>query len=195
MKRLTTVIIFLFLASITSIVNAEQDPQAEDRDLMRGILADVEKGLNKGDFKLVVQHLHPEAVITYYNAEVTRNHAEAEDYYQRMIVGAGAVVEEYSVVANVSAPAEIHGDMALATGTTTEKYKLAAGLEFELVGNWTATMLKTDGQWKIIAIHFSTNLFDNPLLNNANRFAWIVGIAAFLAGLIVMFVISWVIRK
>jgi len=197
MNRFITTLSVLFLISLPMLASAEVDidPRESDRQLMRGILADVEKSLNNKDFSLILKHLAPDAVVTYYNAEVTRNHAEAEEYFQRMIVDTNAVVKEFNTVAHISAPAIFHGNTAVAWGTTVETYKLATGLEFKLHGNWTVTLQKTEGQWKIIALHFSTNLFDNPLLNNAKRFSWIVGIVAFLSGLLVMFFVGRVFRK
>lgn len=195
MRKLSAISGFLFFILFFTIASAEVDPREGDRQLLRGILADVEKSLNNKDFSLVLKHLHPDAVVTYYNAEVTRNHAEAEAYFQRMIVDTNAVVKEFTTVASIGAPALFYGNTAVAWGTTAETYTLATGLEFRLDGNWTVTLQKTDDQWKIIALHFSTNLFDNPLLNNAKRFSWIVGVVAFLSGLLVMFVIGRFFRK
>jgi len=197
MRKFTATLHFLFFILFFTVASAEVDidPRESDRQLMRSILVDIEKSLNNKDFNLILKHLNPDAVVTYYNAEVTRNHAEAEEYFQRMIVDTNAVVKEFNTVASISSPAIFHGNTAVAWGTTVETYKLATGLEFKLNGNWTVTLQKMDEQWKIVALHFSTNLFDNPLLNNAKRFSWIVGIVAFLSGLLVMFVMGRFFRK
>lgn len=191
-------IIRLFLIAIslaTVAVQAQADAYESDRQAMRVILTDLEKALNDQDFDAALKHVHKDAIITYYNAEVTKGHKEASEYYERMIKGAAAVVKEFSTKGDVSAPAVIHGNTAVAYGTTVENYKLAAGMEFTLNGRWSATLLKSRGQWKIIALHFSSNLFDNPLLNNAARTTWIAGVGAFILGALLVFVVGRVRSK
>ena len=180
-------VLCILLLTLGSIVHAETDPHAEDRQQMRAILADLEKALNAHDFDQAVRHLDENAVITYYNAEVTQGHEEGRKYFNRMLKDAAAVVKEYSLTGEVSAPAVFHGNTAVAYGTTEEYFKLTEGLKFVLHGRWTTTLQKKDAGWKIIALHLSTNLFDNPLLNNAKRLYWIIGGAAFAAGLLLMF--------
>ena len=186
MKISAMFLVTVLFASATVSVNA--DVYEKDRQAMRTILTDIEKALNAQDFDAALKHIHKDAVITYYNAEVTKGHKEASAYYERMIKGASAVVKEFSTKGDVSAPAVIHGNTAVAYGTTVENYKLAAGMEFTLNGRWSATLLKSAGQWKIVALHFSSNLFDNPLLNNAGRTTWIAGVFAFIIGALLMFV-------
>ncbi|HEB58994.1 MAG TPA: DUF4440 domain-containing protein [Gammaproteobacteria bacterium] len=196
MKHFLMSTVLTSLMLVSSLAGAETDPRAADRAEMRAILADVAKALNEGDYALMKKHLHPQVVITYYNAEVTRTPAEMEAYFRRMTDGDDAVVVGFHTTANVSAPAIFHGDnTAIAWGTTRENYKLASGLEFDLNGLWTVTLRRDNGQWKIVALHFSSNLFDNPILDNARSFTWITGAVAFISGLIIAFVVMRVMRK
>lgn len=184
------------LFSITgAVVYAEADPHAADREQMRAMLADVEAALNAHDFDQAAKHLDENGVITYYNAEVTQGHDEGVRYFNRMLKDAKAVVKEYSVTSEVSAPAVFHGNTAIAYGTTEEHFKLAEGLEFVLHGRWSTTLQKKPDGWKIVALHFSSNLFDNPLLNNAKRLTWIIAVAAFAAGLVLMFMLGRLMRR
>jgi ketosteroid isomerase-like protein len=168
-------------------VTSQAQDHEQDRATMRAMLSDIEQALNAQDFDAVLKHVHEDAVITYYNAEVTQGHAAARDYYQRMIASSNAVVKEFSTKGEPSAPSIIYGNTAVAYGTTVEKYKLTGGLEFTLNGRWSTTLLKSDDEWKVVALHFSTNLFDNPLLNNAKRSVWISGSIAFVVGVLLMF--------
>ncbi len=176
----------LILCVLALPAAAEDDPYAADRSTLKAMLADIEQALNKRDFQAALKHLHTDVLITYYNAEVTRGHDEALAYFNRMMEGPDAVVKEYSTKAEVGSPALFVGDTAVAYGTTTERYKLAGGLEFELNGNWSTTVQKQDGVWKVRAIHFSTNLFDNPLLKNAQRMGLSMAAGGLVVGLIVM---------
>ena len=185
----------LFACTLTLHATAEDDPHATDRAALRAMLTDVEKALNERDIRAALKHLHADVLITYYNAEVTRGHGEAVAYFSRMMEGAGAIVKEYSTEAEVGSPAIFVGDTAVAYGTTTESYKLAEGLEFTLQGNWSTTVQKHDGQWMVRAIHFSTNLFDNPLLSGAEQVSWWAAGGGFVVGLVVMWTAGRVRRR
>ncbi len=188
------IMMILMLALFSFNVYAEdvhaEDVHAEDRQQLRVILSEVEKALNDQDLKAALKHMHQNVLVTYYNAEVTYGHEEALKFYSRMIANSNAVVKEYSSKAEVDAPAIFYGNIAVAYGKSTEKYKLAGGLEFDLLGRWTATILKQNNQWKIIALHFSTNLFENALLDNANQMNWVVGVIMFVIGGVLMLVIG-----
>lgn len=191
MKKLLVILSLIFVVN----VQADTDLHTEDRKALRIILADMVTALNAHDFELASRHLHSKGVITYYNAEVTVGHEQGRKYFNRMLKEANAIVKEYSLKGDVSAPATFYGDSAIAYGTTEEKFKLTDGLEFTLNGHWTSTMHKSQGKWKIVNLHFSTNLFDNPLLTIAERLQWIIGVIAFIAGLILMFIFIKLTRK
>ncbi len=185
MQRLITALITLMLF-IAPGAWAEEDAHADDRQALLSILGDIEKALNDRNMAGVTQHLAPTAIITYQDATVTQGINEANDYYKRMMEGAGAIVKEFSTKAEVGAPAVFYGDTAVAFGRNTDTFVLARGLEFTLHGNWSTTLHKIDGQWKVVAIHFSTNLFDNPMLSAATRLKWIMFVGGLLAGIVLM---------
>jgi ketosteroid isomerase-like protein len=187
MKK-TLLILLLGLISFNSY--AIDDPRTEDRNQLLVVLSGVEKALNDQDFNAALKFMDKNVLVTYYNAEVTVGHKDALAFYTRMISSAEAVVKEHSSIAKVGAPATFYGNTAVAYGTSTEKYKLTGGLEFELLGHWTATILKKDEQWKIISLHFSTNLFDNALLNKANQMNWVIGGIMFFVGVIIMLIVG-----
>lgn len=179
-------LLFTFALLLAPAAWAEEDAHAEDRQALLSILGDIEKALNDRNMGGVTQHLAPNAVITYQDATVTQGINEANDYYTRMMEGAGAIVKEFSTTAEVGAPAIFYGDTAVAFGRNTDTFVLARGLEFTLHGNWSTTLHKIDGQWKVIAIHFSTNLFDNPMLAAATRLKWIMFVGGLLVGIVLM---------
>lgn len=184
-----------FLVMFLSIAHAEEDPRAADRAALRTILDNMVTALNKQDFDLAAKNLHPSGIVTYYNAEVTVGHEKSREYFNRMLKQTKAIVKEYHLKGDVSAPAMFYGDTAVAYGTTEEHFKLTDGLEFALNGHWSTTIVKVAGEWKIVNLHFSANLFDNPLLNAATKMQWIVGVITFLAGLIIMFIFLKVMQK
>ena len=50
-------------------------------------------------------------------------------------------------------------------------------------------MAKIDGQWKIVALHLSSNVFTNPLLAEAEQMVYYAAGGGLLTGLALMFLI------
>jgi uncharacterized protein (TIGR02246 family) len=172
--------------------------RVEDRQQLRALLEGMETGINKMDIEALLKLAQPEVVITWQNAEVSRGQEQVRAYYERMIKGSGGtpVVRKLSSKATLGGPAVFYGDTAVAYGTTVDHYDLADGLEFALNANWSTTVTKTsDGQWKVAALHFSTNLFDNSLLSAAKRVAWYAAGGAFLLGVALTWLVIRLRRK
>jgi len=56
-------------------------------------------------------------------------------------------------------------------------------------------MSKVGDQWKLVSLHLSTNVFDNPLLDEYREMLWYVGFGAFGAGLILMYLVMHFARR
>jgi len=163
--------------------------------MLRKMLADIQDGLNKRDFSLVKPHLDDKVIITFLNAELTKGISGAEAYMNRIFNGAGAVLKDYSTNATVDQPAIFYGDTAVAAGSTVDSFKFADGMGLDLNTRWSTTVIKEGDQWKIVALHFSSNLFDNALLNKAGQTNLYFGIAGLVLGILVILVVGRLTRK
>jgi uncharacterized protein (TIGR02246 family) len=178
------------MAAVTAraATTAPLDPaggRVDDRQALRVLLEQMEKSISALDIDGVLKQLHPDAVVTWQNAEVSRGHAQIKAYHERMIKGGAPIVKKFTTKATLGGPAVFYADSAVAYGTTVDTYELSEGLKFTLNANWSATLVKVDGQWKVAALHFSTNLFNNPLLNSAKEMMWIAAGIALVIGLII----------
>jgi ketosteroid isomerase-like protein len=194
-SRLLAVILLLLSAGVTPPALAQADAHEADRTLLRNLLSGVEKALNEHDVDAVVPFLHPQVVITYQNAEVSRGVEEAKAFYTRMLTGPDPVVKDFSTRAEVSAPAVFYDNTAVAHGTTREHYTLVEGLDFTLDTRWTATVSKEGEDWKVASLHFSTNLFDNPILAATQQTVWMAAGGGLLIGVVLMFILGRLRRR
>lgn len=192
------IMFFLFTAVAWAATAPPLDPaggRVEDRQALRVLLEKVEKAIASLDIDSTLSLMQPEIIVTWQNAEISKGHEQVRAYHNRMVKNANPIVKAYSVKATLSAPAVFYGDSAVAWGTTVETYELSDGLKFTLNANWSTTIVKKDGDWKIAALHFSTNLFDNPLLRKAERLVWIAGLVGLLAGVLAAWLLSRWLRK
>jgi len=190
-KRITATLLSLSLLLFGLHTQAADAPpldasggRVEDRQQLRTLLDAMEAGISKLDIDALLKLTHPEVIVTWQNAEVSRGQEQVRGYYNRMIKGGAPIVRKFSTKATLGGPAVFYGDSAVAYGTNVDRYELSDGLEFTLNANWSTTIVKTDGQWKVAALHFSTNLFDNALLNAAWRWLWYAAAGAFLLGIV-----------
>jgi ketosteroid isomerase-like protein len=143
--------------------------------------------VNKRDPDALMKELDPNIAFTAMNNEVVHGIAEAKGYYQKMLVGAARIVEDMSLTAEPDRPADIYenGTVAVATGTSNAHFKLAVGTEFDVPLRWTATLRRANDKWAIAGMHFSANMFENPILSTLERsMKWIVAGAAIVALLV-----------
>ncbi len=161
-----------------------QDSREADRQALLGILQDIEKGINDSNIDLMAKHIAPKAMVTWLNAEVSQGPEGVKAYFKRM-VGAPSetVLSRYSTHPKISGPAVFYGDVAVANGTTEDEFTPHNRSVFKFDSRWTATLRKNDSEWKIIALHLSTNSFNNALITELRQLSIYTGAGGGLAGL------------
>jgi ketosteroid isomerase-like protein len=178
------------LACILTLVvaKAQEDPAHNELRLVRdGFLA----GMNSGDVEAQLAFLHPNVVVTWHNAEVSRGREGVRNYLDRMLKGPSAVVSKFGAEVKVDELSILYGtDTAIAFGSAHEHFTLTSGRSFDFTGRWSATLVKEGGKWLVANLHTSDNIFDNPLLNQVKAMLpWVAG-GALLLGLLGGWVIA-----
>ncbi len=169
-----------------------QDEHEADRAALRGMLQDIEQGINNGNIDLMAKHIADNATVTWLNAETSKGPDGVRAYFRRMVGDApGTILSKYSTHPMISGPAVFHGDVAVANGTTRDEFTPHHRSVFKFDSRWTATLRKSEGQWRIIALHLSTNNFDNELIDELKQFAIYSGIGGALAGLLLAAVLAY----
>jgi ketosteroid isomerase-like protein len=163
---------------------------------LRALRSEMLDAFNKKDVERLLKSLHPNAVVTWQNAEVSRGHDGIRDYYNKMMVGPDRLVDEVTATANVDELTILYGDRnGLAFGSLDQDFRLTNGMEFHLPNRWTAHLVKEGGRWLVAGFHVSGNLFDNPVLHTAvRRTAYWVGGGALAVGLLLGLAVAWLVR-
>ena len=142
--------------------------------------------MNKGDIASELAYFHPNVVVTWHNAEISRGRDGVRAYLNRMLSGPNKVVASYKADVSVDELTILYGgNTGISFGSAVEHFKLANGKTLDLPARWSATLVKEGDQWLIASLHASDNLFDNPLLDMAKRTAYWAGGIALLAGLLI----------
>ena len=194
--RLIFALVLLSLASAHAVA-AGADTHADDRKELLKVFREIEAGINAQNVDRMVMQMAPDATVTWLNGEVSRGHAEIKAYYDRMVKGEKRILDKYTTAAKVSAPARFfgNGEVAVADGTTEDEFFPAARGPFRLSSNWTSTSAKLDGQWKVVGLHLSSNVFTNPLLDEAKGAIWYAATGCLAGGFVLGYLMARMRRR
>jgi ketosteroid isomerase-like protein len=157
----------------------------EDRQALLKILSGVESAINAQDIESLIAQMNPDCTVTWWNAEISRGHGEIRAYYRRMVKDEGRIISKYTTKAKLGAHARFvgsGGDVALADGSMEDEFFPIIRGTFKLNSRWSATAAKSGGEWKIVNLHLSSNIFTNPLISELTRALWYAGGAGLLIG-------------
>ncbi len=189
---------FLIFSGVGSAVATELDPQALDREALVKVFREIEVAINAQDIDRMVAQMDPRATVTWLNGEVSRGHDEIKTYYQRMLKGEARILDRYVTTAKLGASARFfgNGEVAVADGTMVDEFFPVARSPFRLNSHWTSTSAKINGEWKVVSLHLSANVFTNDLISEAKAAIGYVAGAAALAALVVGWLLGrWQRRK
>jgi ketosteroid isomerase-like protein len=189
MKNCAAIALSGILLLLQALNVAAQQPSVEQlHNELRAVKDRAVQAVNSRDEVALLKELHPDVLFTAMNNERVHGIDGTKAYYQKMMVGTGRIIKDMSITAEADDLTTLYngGNTGVVTGTSNADFKLMAGLEFSVPLRWTATLIRTDNTWKIAAIHFSANMFDNPLMSasgSLSRWIAILGIPlAFLLG-------------
>ena len=190
-------VVVCILLGATALHAADGDPYAEDRKALLKVFHEIEAGINDQNVDRMVAQMHPQATVTWLNGEISRGHDEIKAYYHRMVKGEKRYIDKYLTAAKVGAPARFYGNgqIAVADGSMEDQFFPVARGPFQLSSRWTSTSGKFDGQWKVVSLHLSSNVFTNSLIEEATNAVWHAGLAAAFAGLVVGLLIGWLVAR
>ncbi|MGB8814400.1 MAG: nuclear transport factor 2 family protein [Paracoccaceae bacterium] len=178
------------ILSLTAPPAAAQDEAIHDE--IRAMRDRAIAAFTARDQTALLAELADAVSFTAMNNEVVQGKPAITAYYAKMMDGASGLITDISVDFQTDALATLYAGnaAAVATGTADAAFKMRAGLEFQLPLRWSATLSHDTGAWKIASMHFSANIFDNPLDSGLRQYLWLMLAAAGLVGLVLGMLIA-----
>ena len=188
MKQELLPVVFFCLTFFAFTAEAQFDPDQE-RSILRQMLSDIEQALNDKQIKPVLDLLEDDAVVIFLNGHVARGPDGVRAYFEDIFSGSQAVLKDYQTRANVGAPARFYNDIAVADGTTEDTFYFIDGSDMTVTIYWSAVLNRSGDGWKVVNLHFSSNLFDNPLMAALQQKMIVLIAAAFFIGSLIVFLL------
>lgn len=163
------------------------DAREADRQQLLAILSDITHGINDAKIELMTRHIDETAVVTWLNAETSKGPEGVRSYFERMVGnGPDSVLSKYVTTPKLDQQARFYGDVAVANGTTEDQFTPHRRAAFTFSSRWTATLLKKDGEWKIVSLNLSTNAFNNALTKELEQYALYTGAGGVAGGMLLV---------
>jgi hypothetical protein len=184
----------LFLLG-TQMALAQGATPAADHEALRKLKSDVLSAINTRNLSGMDALLHKPFLATTITQDAFNDANKLKAWFEGLFTRPLLRLTRVHVDAEADDLAQIYtGTFAVAGGSTKERYELADGRGFDIQGRWTATAIKENGQWTVLAIHDATNFLDNPVINAIERnvlsFAAAGGAAGAIAGCVLGFFIG-----
>ncbi|MEN3296949.1 MAG: hypothetical protein V7642_6202 [Burkholderiales bacterium] len=154
---------------------------SRDDDAARDILQALEDATNRRATAGILALAAEDIVMASKNGQIVRGKLDLAAYLDKMF-GMVPTLKGLRTRVILSEPVVRQGNVLVAHGTSNDEYAFTDGLRFAITTVWSATLVEDRTGWKVAAVHFSFDLFDNPLLNAARKTAWAVALLAILFG-------------
>ena len=182
-------VLIVLQAGGAAMLNAQSAPSQEDVEQMhqelRELKARAEKAVADRDRSALLAEFTENLVFTAINNEKVAGMEEAIAYFDKMLVGDDSFIEEMNVTFEPDDLSTLYLDegAAVSTGASDARFKVRNGVEISLPLRWTVMLVRQHDRWKVAGVHFSADIFNNPLARSMSWYAAAVAFAIALAAL------------
>lgn len=158
-----------------------------DHEELRAMMKAVTAALNSHTFDGLDPFFGEKCYITTLDGQTFNNGGEFKTYLQKLYATAVRKIEFHPEADELTW--FLNDDTALSRGSSVDTYTFVDGDVRTMKSRWSATLHRESGRWKVVSLHISANVLDNPVVASLHRLTWIVGIAALVAGLVIGFLV------
>jgi ketosteroid isomerase-like protein len=173
----------LRIAALAGLLVLAAPTLAGEEHAIREVFTNVERAVRERDKPTLIDSATEGHLMISKNGETLVGKDALAAYLDKMIGYAPSIKSLQSTV-EMSPEILFYGKTAIAHGRSRDHYAFADGLDLDLTTYWTATLAHDAERWRIAAVHYSFNLFDNGMLDAARRGAILAAAGGALAGLI-----------
>jgi len=174
---------------------AQSDPPTDPAQLaaihteLRAVKDRLVQAVNTKNVAALMADVTPDVAFTAINNDTVVGIDKVKAYYDKMLSGSSRFLNDFSMSAEADDLSRLYANntVAVATGRADATLDLrgGSGMKYTLPLRWTATLSRSNGPWKLAAVHFSADLSDNPYLTALSTFWKWVAAGTGLAGLVI----------
>jgi hypothetical protein len=175
---------------------APAEERKADHDALRAMLVNTAQALNTRQLDSIAGVVHPGlTVITIDNQKLVSLEA-LKEYYAGLFEGPTALLTKMETKPVADEVTRFLGDSTgVVYGASDDVYHFRDGDVRNLKTRWSAVVAKEGETWKLVNVHFSTNLLDNPMLDATKAAGQKIAIAAGVVGLVLGALLMALLRR
>jgi hypothetical protein len=175
---------------------AQNASQAADHEALRKLKTDVITAINTRNVQSMDTLLHKPFMSTLITQDSFTDIERLKAYFDGLFTRPVLRINKITMEAEPDEQAQIYtGTFAVARGSTKEVYELGDGRTYTIPGRWTATTIKDNGQWKVLAVHTGVNFIDNPVMTAVEKSTLYFGAGGVAVGAVIGFVLGFFIHR
>jgi hypothetical protein len=175
---------------------AQNVSQAADHEALRKLKTDVITAINTRNVQSMDTLLHKPFMSTLITQDSFTDIDRLKAYFDDLFTRSVLRINKITMEAEPDESAQIYtGTFAVARGGTKEVYELGDGRTYTIPGRWTATTIKDNGQWKVLAVHTGVNFIDNPVMTAVEKSTLYFGAGGVAVGAVIGFLLGFLIRR
>jgi ketosteroid isomerase-like protein len=151
------------------------------------------KAVNERDKDALFKELSQDITLTVMNNDVVHGLDKVQTYYDLMLTSSSRFIEDMSLK-EVEADELSHlyagNQVAVASGKADAHFKLVSGKEYDWPLRWTGVLTRSDNKWAIVALHFSANAINNPLISAASSLIFWIAAGVGFAGIAIGYILA-----
>jgi ketosteroid isomerase-like protein len=187
-------LVLLTSLGLAAPVPPAQEEHSQDHDQLRALLKRGAEALNTRQLDSMAPYLHPEFTLVTVDNHKLKGIAELKTYLNELFDGETPIFKSMEVRPEADdLTTFLDEDSGVVYGTSNDRYTFSDGDVREMSTRWTAVVQKDGETWKLVSVHFSANLLDNPVIDaaktTARRLIFIVGGIGLAAGLVIGFLV------
>jgi ketosteroid isomerase-like protein len=163
--------LFSFAMALLAAMSATaQEQRKADHDQLRELMKRGAEALNTRKLDAMAPYLHPDFTVVTVDNRKLRGLPEFKQYWSGLFEGKDAVLK--SIVTKPEADELsrfLDDNTGMSFGTSDDRYTFNDGDVRQMKSRWSAVVQKDGDAWKIVSVHFSANLLDNPVLDAAKQ--------------------------
>ena len=163
--------LFPFAMALLAATSATaQEQRKADHDQLRDLLKRGAEALNTRKLDAMAPYLHPDVTVVTVDNRKIRGLPEFKQYWSGLFEGKDAVLKSIETKPEADELSRFLDDnTGMSFGTSDDRYTFNDGDVRQMKSRWSALVQKDGDAWKIVSVHFSANLLDNPVLDAAKQ--------------------------
>lgn len=173
-----------------------QEARKEDHDQLRALLKRGAEALSTRNLDSMAPYVHPDFTVITIDDKKLKGIPALKQYYNNLFEGQGALLKAMEVRPEADEVTQFLDDNSgVSYGTSQDRYTFIDGDVREMKTRWSAVVQKDGGTWKLVGVHFSGNIFSNPVLDAAKTQARNLVIGAGAAMLVLGVIVGFLLRR